>query len=244
MLCDFPPEKVFRSRNEPLIYEDMYFAACADISEANFRVPSVREALEFSVDFDLSHCYRWMPKWLPFGCHAWDHADYWHWKPIIEAQGYELPPVDDDQAKNYRLDRCKTYLFKRFLRSASISKNKVIEEIFHSVPVKRKLALWGWGFIGSDMAKAISLAGKHVAVIFDKRAHSNDINGEATFMKPNLSYISRNKIFVIISTTIYEDEIANELSAHGLLEGEDYMRGTTFMRGIAKAYLKSFGKAE
>ena len=243
MLHDFPPEKVFSTRSEPFIYEDMYFAACADIKAANFKVPSMREAIEFSVDFDVFHCYRWMPKWLPFGCHAWDHADYWLWKPIIESQGYELPPVENDQSQTYRFNRCVSYLIKRFLRTEGSLKNKIMERILKLIPPKQMLAIWGWGLVGKNIEKVLSLAGRHVSVIFDKKAPGNETDGKAKFMKPDLAYIGKNKLFIVISTTAYEDEIADELSAHGLKEGKDYMRGTALVREITKVYMRPFAEA-
>ena len=92
------------------------------------------------------------------------------------------------------------------------------------------------------MAKILSLAGRHVSVIFDKKAPSNGTDVKAKFVKPDLAYICKNKLFIVISTTAYENEIADELSAHGFKDGKDYMRGTALVREITKVYMTSFAK--
>jgi len=76
--------------------EDSFFAYCGMRKDIAFRVPSVREALEFSVQEDVWHVFRRMARgWRPFGCHGWNRYKPEIWQPIIEqAGGVHLgPPV-------------------------------------------------------------------------------------------------------------------------------------------------------
>lgn len=48
-----------------------------------FRVPSYIEALSFSIETEVRHCYELNGRQLPFGCHAWRKYDPEFWQTFI-----------------------------------------------------------------------------------------------------------------------------------------------------------------
>lgn len=62
-------------------YEDFYISQVATLTHT-LRLPSWREALKFSFEQSLQHCFRLNHHQLPFGCHYWSHEKYykrfWH----------------------------------------------------------------------------------------------------------------------------------------------------------------------
>ena len=179
-----------------------------------------------------------MPDWLPFGCHAWQKVDYQYWKPIIESYGYDLPEPFGINAIGSRKQIAIEYLFMRSPR-ANVNRKRSMKNRMHSMlPCNRALAVWGWGTFGKKGFNVSVSAGFDLSIIFDKKHEEGMWYRGAQFAAPNYKMIRDKNVFVIISTTKYEDEIAAELSAHGFAEGEDYIRGTTLMLEVAKTYIK------
>lgn len=83
--------------------EDLFWGYCGMSAEFDFRVPTVKEALEFAVQDDVGHVFSRINRgWLPFGCHAWckDNISFWH--SHIEKCGYTLQQTSASAA--YRLE--------------------------------------------------------------------------------------------------------------------------------------------
>lgn len=62
-------------------YEDWYISQVASRTH-NLRIPDYHEALKFSFEQSLSHCYSLNNRELPFGCHYWSNPKkyqrFWH----------------------------------------------------------------------------------------------------------------------------------------------------------------------
>lgn len=233
----FPPEQFnrFESENRP---EDYYFGACGAEPGLEFHVPPMREAIEFSVDYDVYHCFRRMPEWLPFGCHRWDRENYRHWYPIIERYGYQMPIPTGAKAIQDPWKHCIRYIADRVSRTGA--RTRFLHEMLDSwIPANRKLVLWGWGSYGKLAFRFLQAADREDVRIFDRKK-SSDIpdNLQCSI----LDFREPLKLFVLVSTLTYEDEISNELEKNGLHVSRDYLNASTFFLRIGEAYLSRFSK--
>lgn len=238
VLQKFSPQQFFAEYHIPHNLEDCYFGRCSEIEALNFHVPTVREALEFAVDFNLFKCYRWMPDWLPFGCHGWNKVDYWHWRPIIMQYGYELLKPAGEAAEDARKRPLIRYLVKRMLRPSS-RKNILQSVVDTMLPIDRPLVLWGWGKYGRLIVPLLRKAGRDITLVYDKTIQSS---GEITVTLPDVQFVKCKHGFVLISAIDFEDEISEELVCAGLTADKDYCRISRLLNGLARAYLKTFMK--
>ena len=93
-------------------WEDIFWGYCGRHKHLNFKVPSVRLATEFALQDDVAHGFKRMQKgWRPFGCHGWWQMDYYLWRPIIEACGYNFSGGEKYEKK--RFPRLDNYLKSR-----------------------------------------------------------------------------------------------------------------------------------
>ena len=63
--------------------EDAFWGHFAQKRLDNFRIPSPREALEFSFEIAPRYCFEQNSRRLPFGCHAWARYDRAFWEPYL-----------------------------------------------------------------------------------------------------------------------------------------------------------------
>jgi Protein of unknown function (DUF5672) len=64
-------------------HEDHFWAYDAWKVVKQFRIPSPREALEFSFEVAPRYCFEVNDARLPFGCHAWFRYDREFWEPFL-----------------------------------------------------------------------------------------------------------------------------------------------------------------
>ncbi len=64
-------------------HEDQFWAHDARKFVKEFRIPSPREALEFSFELAPRYCFEMNSGRLPFGCHAWSRYDREFWEPFL-----------------------------------------------------------------------------------------------------------------------------------------------------------------
>lgn len=67
-------------------HEDHFWGLEASRFVSDFKVPSPREALQFSFESAPGYCFEANGRKLPFGCHAWHKVDREFWEP------YTIPP--------------------------------------------------------------------------------------------------------------------------------------------------------
>ena len=64
-------------------HEDHFWAYDARSFVKEFRIPSPKEALEFSFESAPRYCFEMNLGRLPFGCHAWHRYDREFWEPFL-----------------------------------------------------------------------------------------------------------------------------------------------------------------
>ena len=224
-----------------MAWEDLYIAHCSPIPDLDFHVPDFHTALDFAAEMDIGHAYKKMPKWMPFGCHAWNTIGYWFWKPLIESYGYTLPEPTNRQMVHERKRKAERYIMERLLRPSSHRQRSVFLELRRFVTGgHHSIALWGWGVYGKLVAELFQTAGYKVEIVFDRKAGTESNECAMKFAQPDFELIQERGYFVIVTTTKYEDEICAEMMAHEMEEGRDYGRISVMMDMLGKAYLRSF----
>lgn len=72
-------------------WEDLFWGYCGQKKSLDFKVPSVKIAVEFAIQANISHAHQRMRKgWRPFGCHGWYNLNYDFWQGIIEGYGFDF----------------------------------------------------------------------------------------------------------------------------------------------------------
>lgn len=232
VLSEMPPEKFFASYHRQAMSEDFYFAGCSEREKLDFRVPSLRQALDFAVDYECFHCYRKLSAWLPFACHAWQKKPE-VWKDIITSFGYRVPSsLAEEEDFTFR-DSLRNYLFHRILRNPTgIVLRKIMQEMFHHL---LPIALWGYGKDGQRWMEILQKIGLAVSVIFDRRAENRAVN----LFRPSKDIVKSCRCFILITSRLYEREIADELQEYGLREGFDFMGTGNLLDEIGKRYYEA-----
>lgn len=69
-------------------FEDFYIGVVAPNTHPKLRIPHWKEALKFSFEQSLEHCYRLNNHQLPFGCHYWNRPKNYDrfWKRFISIE--------------------------------------------------------------------------------------------------------------------------------------------------------------
>lgn len=241
-------EEIFRQmpsaweENYFLLWEDLFFSFCATLPELDFHVPDFMTALDFAVGTDIGRAYEKIPSWLPFGCHGWDRIDYRFWKPIIESYGYHLPEPQKSSRLDRRKRRAYPCILKRLLRKDCKYRDDAMEGLQTFLPAERPLALWGYGLYGRAIAYLLRVAGREVALIFDRKAAPGMFVEGIPLEPPNFEKMRERNVFVIVATVVYEEEICEELSSHGLEEGAEYGRISVLLEYIVKKVMCAAAK--
>lgn len=238
VLSEKPPEEMFADRNEWLP-EDHYFAMCAEQEKLNFRVPSLREAMDFSVDYEIFHCYRKLPDWLPFACHAWQKKlDVW--QGVIESFGYQVVPDGTGRRDSFYRDVLRNYVFRRLCRQESgfsLAGKAVRDTILPYGP----LAFWGYGKDGQRWRHIFQMFHIPMPLIFDRSAEESC----TAVMRPSREVMASCGRMILITSVRYVKEIAQELQGYGLEEGKDFMDVRYLLDEIGVRYYRAiFGTQE
>lgn len=221
------------SDNRFLEWEDLFFAYSSTFSDLDFTVPDYKTALSFSVGADVAHVYQRMPEWLPFGCHAWYAIDYWHWKPIIEKQGYSLPDLTGLMMYSSRYQHVRLYVVSRYGRK---DQNHLLEKILSRfLNNRRSVVIWGWGLYGKCCKNLLDLGGVLVDKVYDKEFSNETYKDDMRFMPIDIDLIKKSKEFVIVSTIKYEDDIRKVLVEYGLVQGEDFVLFSEIAEDLMKS---------
>lgn len=71
--------------NKPFYPEDLFLLLELNSRKCRLRKPGFKEALKFSIEENPAWGYHYNHKELPFGCHDWNHVDYFpFWCSIIK----------------------------------------------------------------------------------------------------------------------------------------------------------------
>jgi len=236
----FARRPVIWPENYFLRWEDLFFSFCGVLPDMDFQVPDFMTALAFAVVENTGHAYDRMPGWMPFGCHGWSSFDGQFWKPIIEAFGYDLPPMEGRSTEKVRHDVLKNYLARRIRRASHPCQEKVLAAVKKFLPQDaREIVIWGWGTYGEQMLRLFQQAGRDVSLIFDRKAVQGSSVASAELMPPDFCLIRERRLFVLVATKKHEDEICKDLDAHGFVEGKAYGRVSALLETMIRAYLRA-----
>ena len=233
VLSEYPPDSFFARYRQEDNPEDFYFAGCAEQENLDFHAPSLQEALDFAVDYELFHCYRRMPGWLPFACHAWQKKPD-VWKKIIEGFGYHVADHGILQESPHRKALLK-YACRRLERpskDASIA-HRAIRECL--CPYE-SLAIWGYGKDGRKWMENLQKFSLPQPVVFDQHAESVEVE----ILRPLPERVMSCGRFILITSRRYTEKMVERLRAYGLQEGRDFMDVNRFFDAVCMRYYQLF----
>ena len=218
--------------------EDKFFGYCGAHNLYSFKVPSVKIALDFGIEYDVAHCYQNLDKQLPFGCHAWSKYRYFNlWRKYIEAEGYCLDEAWDEVQQQSHIT-CEqihhndivNYIKKRVKRMKNNFFYRVLEKVVNK---KNHIVLWGGGNIGIRCLELLEGANYTIDYIIDNS--KKNINSKGRIPVINFEqYIQQNhNALVVVASTKYENEMVNELK---LNKHKNYM---TFKR-VEELFCKEY----
>ena len=237
VLSKFPPKNYFAEPATKTYLtqpEDLYYAECAGNPAMNFHSPSLRQAMGFCVDFEVFGCYRKLPRWLPFACHAWQRKlDIW--KDIIESFGYvigseETSKKDDSLLRNV----LRGYVMERLCRvqsNNSLARKSARAAIVAYGPI----AFWGYGKEGRRWEMIFRTVGLPMPLIFDHCAGDVD----SRIVQPSRKAVRGCGRKILITSTRYADMIAEELRGFGLRENRDFIDVESLLNEIGVRYFHS-----
>ncbi len=77
-------------------WEDIFWGYCGTKADLDFKVPAMKDAIEFAVQNNVLKAHKRMRNgWRPFGCHGWWPRGWDFWRPIIEGYGYDFADVEN-----------------------------------------------------------------------------------------------------------------------------------------------------
>lgn len=209
-----------------LDYEDSFWGYCGYNPKIDFTVPNIYEAGEFAAALDVGHAIRAMKyRGNPFGCHEWDKLNYQVWKPVIEAEGYFLPEVDEheyrDEMKydqNVRLNSFTHYV----LRHSDIKKLEYYREKIGitDILMDRDYYIWGTGVYGKKTLKFLKLLGINVSAFIDSKPKEEYFSSLKVITPSDIE--KNSNIFIVIGSVKYELEIREHITKSGRKEGQDF----------------------
>ena len=219
--------------------EDFFLGYCGKRKEIPFQVPSVREALDFAVEFDVAHVWKRIVRWkLPFGCHAWPRGQYFNlWRPHIEPfVGAEVMDEIEQQisigrGKSYReleWGRISRILFQRMQERPTERNRKILRTL---LPEGKQIFLWGNGKVGQRAKRLLTAYGIRIRGIFDAKAETRQMTEDGIpLLQPEEKMLRRNEGFILITTSKYEDEIGARLEQLAFRQRTDFLGYDEFER--------------
>lgn len=221
-----------------LRYEDLFFGYCGILPDG-IRVPDVATALLFSVENRVSHCYQKISAGgsLPFGCHAWEKADYPFWKPRIESYGYVLPDdAGSRMAIRYRKTMLQRYLLERVARICHRDRAaKAVRKVLSG----DGYAIWGYGKDGRRLLRLLRSTGISVDCIMDRACSGREFRHGILFCKPSPEIFSAYRGRTLLGSWEHEDAMAKDLVGHGMRESIDFWKFSELVDTILSVYYGS-----
>nr|WP_315422098.1 DUF5672 family protein [uncultured Pedobacter sp.] len=76
-------------RNSSDYHEDMFWSIEVNRKKKRIKIPTYKEALNFSIETAPQRAMTLIKGNMPFGCHAWD-KNILFWKPYFKEAGYQI----------------------------------------------------------------------------------------------------------------------------------------------------------
>ena len=197
--------------------EDSFFTYCGLSPRIDFCIPSIDEAVKFSLqaDADFFVLKEKLKGRTPFGTHAWskDFSFPLVKEYIDQALGIDFhhPKLNENIDIFYSLRRSSMgiYLLERIKQIFDI--DYVLGIIRNRIDVKKEYVLWGYGEVGQRAYRFLSNFGINVSMIFDKNAEKYvSTKDQVNICLPNLDILEKNTS-IIISSTKFSKEIASKI---------------------------------
>lgn len=210
-------------------WEDLFFAYASTRGDLDYHVPSFQVALDFALSADVAHAYEQMPRWLPFGCHAFDVVDYWHYQPIINGYGYNLPEPVGAKCMPTRRARVARYMVERLLRAENNNAAERVRTRLLTHIGAKKVAIWGCGAYGLPLARLLA---PRLHCIYDRNAEQR-LNGVEQ-LPPEHKHLAQERFPIIVGALNRENELCAMLSRLGKIAGKDYFRISELLQLITE----------
>lgn len=240
ILSEFPPRDHSAESAKEMRWtlpEDLYFAECAGNPKLDFHSPTLRQAMEFCVDFEVFGCYQKLPRWLPFACHAWQKKlDVW--QDIIESFGYVVGTEGTSKKDDAFLRNVlRGYVMERLCRTRT-DNSLARKSVRDAIVAHGFLAFWGYGKEGRRWEQVFQSAECSPSLIFDRSAG----NADSRIVQPSREAVLSCGQMILITSTRYADAIAEELRGYGLEENKSFIRVERLLDEIgARYYRAAFG---
>lgn len=221
-----------KKKNLLMKCEDLFFAYCSTQPDLNFHVANFTKAIDFSVDEDVGHVFERMPRWMPFGCHAWSTGNYNFWRPLIENAGYSLPEGTSKNNYSSRLRRIGLYALKRVMKYDRYEEYlSILENI--NIDVSDKICIWGMGAYGKLCYNFFSKSGRIVEAVYDKSSEQV-FTDKIKSTYSSIDVIIRNRYKIVIGTLDFQDDVACILEEIGYIRDRDYCSMSDIMNKAIK----------
>ncbi len=223
--------------------EDKFFGYCGSAPQIKFRVPSVRVALRFAIEFNAAHAWEKLSlKNLPFGCHAWSKPRYFPlWRHLMEPFSGDLSAVAEEIAakgiEDYReivWSSIRLYLWNKVMNSKNYE--KVRNCLSSYLPLDKEFILWGNGEMGARGMNWMNKLQAKATYVFDRNAQPGERKAGMPVLQPDPSLLADRGRAVLITTTKYADDIAKELEQAGLRHEQDYFTLTDLEQHLLDAW--------
>ena len=228
--------------------EDIFFAFCGNISELNFSLSSVKDAADFSLEWNISHRYENISKKLPFGCHGIQYL-YYSFRPYIEPfimenqkENFEKE-IKKYNGKNFNLMKKQSlidYIICRMLRKCNINKSKDI--LKKCIDNNKSISIWGYGHEGNLLYDLLMIMGYKIHRVYDKNAR-NIVCFKQKIIEPTRALIENDESDIYIASLKNEEEIIQQLILWNSGFNKKFFLFSSLKEKVFSLYVKStFGK--
>ena len=222
--------------------EDMFWSYCSTVKDLNFRIPIVKEALNFSMEWDVCHGYRNVKNKRPFACHGWYRLTSFMWGDYIRKEGYNIPSLpnyDEYDIWDAYIGSLKSYFLVRLMRKENL---KTLNTILGKYKINGPICLWGYGVEGKKWFKFF----KQTNIIVEKVYDSNDFGNKDGHLtdEPTCLEINNSEKTIFISTSKYEQEIKELIYKYDTENKIKIISGKEFLKYIIDEYMGRFYNME
>lgn len=185
--------------------EDEYILYGAKLfPEVGFRIPSIKEAFDFSIEYNIGGIYQNLEDHIPFGCHRWSRYKLDKWWPIIAKYGYSIDPVYyKDLLRNGRDYVFNLEVLKQIIGNKT---QKEQSDLAKTVLGDNIISIWGLGKSSSAIIELLKQLGLTIANRYDKNVSQN-----RKAIYPSESALINEKYAIVITSTKYGNEIKQEV---------------------------------
>jgi len=197
-------------RENILSTEDRFISYALEQS-SRYKLPSLEEAFEFSIEYNINGIYINLEKHLPFGTHRWNKYNFGIWWEIIKKRGYDLDIGTIEQCIKRGVIENRNY-FKKIVINILEENPLYLKQILIKIFMNDCVSIWGYGIRSHQIIQFLDKCSIRIKKIFDKN------NNECVY--PDSKSLYGEKI--IITTEKYENEIAEELLGMGMKINKDF----------------------